>query len=124
MGPVSYLLIERVLPLRKLQRNLSEGRSSQLGTATGILFRSELPVRVGPAMFRCCLVGWLFQRRSQFAAWSADPWSVGACVPPMPRLIWVELWGWTWKLTGTSLDLHEDAVAMLLFLLTLLSLGS
>lgn len=27
--------------------------------------------------------------------------------------------GWTWKLTGTSLDLHEDSVVRLLFLLTL-----
>lgn len=32
---------------------------------------------------------------------------------------WVELLGWMWKLTGTSLDLHEDSVVMLLFLLTL-----
>lgn len=32
---------------------------------------------------------------------------------------WVELWGRTWKLIGTSLDLCEDSVVMLLFLLTL-----
>lgn len=51
-------------------------------------------------------------------------WSAGACTPQMSHLLWVEVLRWTWKLTGILLDLHEDSVAMLLFLLTLLSLGS
>ena len=111
--------------MKKLQ-SPSEGGRSQLGTAKGILSRSELPVCAGPAMFGCCLADWLFQRRRQFAAWSADPWSAGLvpCAPHMPHLLWVEHLGWTWKLADTSLDLPEDSVAMLLFLLTLLSLGS
>lgn len=37
-----------------------------------ILPRSELLVCVGLATFGSCLVDWLFQRRSQFIAWSAD----------------------------------------------------
>lgn len=89
-----------------------------------ILLRSELPVCMGLATFGSCLVDWLFQRRSHFTAWSADLWSAGACAPQLSHLLWVEVLGWTWKLTGILLDLCENSVAMLLFLLTLLSLGS
>ena len=48
------------------------------------------------------------------------------CAPCIPHLLhlWAELLGWVWKLTCISLDLHEDSVASLLFMLTLLSLSS
>lgn len=97
--------------LRVLQ-SLSEGGRSPLGLTKG-----------NPTKKWVCLFVWVLPPLGA-ASWTdffrgavslLCSWQIGVVLGLGASHRWMELLGWTWKLAGTSLDLHGDRVVMLLF---------